>query len=75
MYADDSAILVSGTDPNAISNILSKELNSCKNWLTDNKLDISSHQLQESDIMLESASCHILIKIYEAVVFGIYSIS
>ena len=40
LYADDSAILVSGTDPNAISNILSKELNSCQNWLTDNKLSL-----------------------------------
>ena len=39
-YADDSLILVSRTDPNAISNILSMELNSCQNWLTDNKLSL-----------------------------------
>ena len=40
LYADDSALLVSGTDPKVISNILSNELNSCHNWLVDNKLSL-----------------------------------
>ena len=40
LYADDSAILVSGTDPKIISNVLSNELNNCHKWLTDNKLSL-----------------------------------
>ena len=40
LYADDSAILVSGTDPNIISHILSKELDNANKWLIDNKLSL-----------------------------------
>ena len=40
LYADDSAILVSGTDPKLISQILSNELNNANKWLIDNKLSL-----------------------------------
>ena len=40
LYADDTAILFSHTDPKAISQKLSLMLDSCKNWLVDNKLSI-----------------------------------
>ena len=34
LYADDSTLIVSGSDP------LSIELNSCRQWLIDNKLSL-----------------------------------
>ena len=40
LYADDSALLVSGKDPELIAKILSKELESCRKWLIDNKLSL-----------------------------------
>ena len=40
LYADDSALLVSGDDPNEIAQILSEELESCRKWLIDNKLSL-----------------------------------
>ena len=40
LYADDSAILVSGTDPKIISHILSNELDNVNKWLIDNKLSL-----------------------------------
>ena len=40
LYADDSALLISGNDPKQIADQLSKELNSCRNWLIDNKLSL-----------------------------------
>ena len=40
LYADDSALLVPGTDPKIIAETLSKELNSCHRWLVDNKLSL-----------------------------------
>ena len=40
LYADDSALLVSGSDPNIIAEILSNELKSCRQWLIDNKLSL-----------------------------------
>ena len=40
LYADDSALLVSGSDPNEIAERLSKELESCRQWLIDNKLSL-----------------------------------
>ena len=40
LYADDSALLISGKEPNKIAEELSKELNSCRNWLIDNKLSL-----------------------------------
>ena len=38
LYADDSALLVSGKNPDEISQTLSNELESCRKWLIDNKL-------------------------------------
>ena len=40
LYADDSALIVSGTDPQSIADELSKELESCRQWLMDNKLSL-----------------------------------
>ena len=40
LYADDSALIVSGSDPQSIADVLSKELESCMQWLMDNKLSL-----------------------------------
>ena len=40
LYADDSAILFSHTDPNYISSKLGTVLESCSSWLVDNKLSL-----------------------------------
>ena len=40
LYADDSVLLVSGKKPKDISNVLTKELQSCSEWLIDNKLSL-----------------------------------
>jgi hypothetical protein len=40
LYADDSALLVDGKDPVEIAAKLSKELESCQQWLIDNKLSL-----------------------------------
>ena len=40
LYADDSALLVRGKHPNLIAKSLSKNLDSCKSWLIDNKLSL-----------------------------------
>lgn len=40
LYADDSTILFSHKDPQVISKKLGKELESCSNWLVDNKLSL-----------------------------------
>jgi hypothetical protein len=39
-YADDSALIYSDKDPEKIGNILSKNLDSCNNWLIENKLSL-----------------------------------
>ena len=49
LYADDSALLISGKDPKKIAEELSKELSSCRNWLIDNKL---SFHLGKTEAML-----------------------
>ena len=40
LYADDSALLVSDKNPLGIGISLSKELESCRQWLIDNKLSL-----------------------------------
>jgi len=40
LYADNSTILFSHKDPQVISKKLGKELESCSNWLVDNKLSL-----------------------------------
>ena len=40
LYADDCVLLVSGRDPNVISDTLSKNLESCQKWLVDNRLSL-----------------------------------
>ena len=40
LYADDSALIVSGFDSKEIAEELSRELESCRQWLIDNKLSL-----------------------------------
>lgn len=40
LYADDSILVVSHKDANVIANTLGKELESCNNWMIDNKLSL-----------------------------------
>ena len=40
LYADDSALIISGFDPEKIAEELSRELESCRQWLIDNKLSL-----------------------------------
>ena len=40
LYADDSALVFSHSDPVVIGNSLSTELSSCREWLIDNKLSL-----------------------------------
>ena len=40
LYADDSALLYSGPDPNVVADFLSKELSICQRWLVDNRLSL-----------------------------------
>ena len=40
LYADDSAILFSHSDPCIISNKLCKVLKKCSDWLVDNRLSL-----------------------------------
>ena len=40
LYADDSALIVSGSDQNKIEKELSNELGTCRQWLIDNKLSL-----------------------------------
>jgi ribonuclease P/MRP protein subunit RPP40 len=40
LYADDSALLVSGKDISYIESVLSEELQNVSNWLVDNKLSL-----------------------------------
>ena len=40
LYADDSTILFSHRDPDQIANKLGKVLESCSDWLVDNKLSL-----------------------------------
>ena len=40
LYADDSDLFTSGKDPKVISETLSKELESCRQWLIGNKLSL-----------------------------------
>ena len=40
LYANDSALLLSGKNPDVIAERLSVELSTCKRWLVDNKLSL-----------------------------------
>ena len=40
LYADDSALIISGSDPQTIADKLSEELESCRHWLLDNNLSL-----------------------------------
>ncbi len=49
LYAEDRVLLVSGKNLKDISNTLTKELQSCGEWLVDNKLSI---QLGKTEAIL-----------------------
>ncbi len=49
LYADDNVLLVSDKDPRAVSDILSEELESCNEWLVDNRLSL---HLEKTEAML-----------------------
>ena len=40
LYADDSALIVPGKDPKVIADTLSRNLESCREWLVDNRLSL-----------------------------------
>jgi len=40
LYADDSALVFSSSDPAEVSSFLSKELDTCHKWLIDNRLSL-----------------------------------
>ena len=40
LYADDSALLVRGKNPSTIAQCLSENLESCRDWLIDNKFSL-----------------------------------
>ena len=40
LYADDSNLIIAGSDPKVIADTLSFEWNSCRQWLMDNKLSL-----------------------------------
>ena len=40
LYADDSALVYSGSDPAGVAAFLSSELNTCRKWLIDNRLSL-----------------------------------
>ncbi len=49
LYVDDGVLFVSDKDPRAVSDTLSKELESCNEWLVDNRLSL--HQ-EKTEAML-----------------------
>lgn len=40
LYADDSALVYSGSDPVEVASFLSAELDTCRKWLVDNRLSL-----------------------------------
>ena len=40
LYADDSALVYSGSSPEAVAQFLSGELDTCQKWLVDNRLSL-----------------------------------
>ena len=40
LYADDSALVYSGSDPAEVASFLSSELGICRTWLIDNRLSL-----------------------------------
>ena len=40
LYADDSALIFSGRDSNAVAHFLSQQMDRCSAWLIDNRLSL-----------------------------------
>ena len=68
LYADDSALLVSNKDPKIVADKLSYELESCRQWLIDNKLSL--HLGKTEAILFFFSGSWILIKIFLLFVMG-----
>ncbi len=49
LHADDNVLLMSHKDPRAMSDTLSNELESCNEWLVDNRLSL---HLGKTEVML-----------------------
>ena len=56
MYADDSALVFSGPDPNVVANVLSTELDTCQKWLVDNRLSL---HLGKTECILFGTKCRL----------------
>ena len=56
LYADDSALVFSHKDASAISQRLSFELSSCKQWLVDNKLSL---HIGKTECLLFGSKCRL----------------
>ena len=40
LYADDSALIASGSNSESVANFLTEQLNQCEAWLVDNRLSL-----------------------------------
>ena len=56
LYADDSVLVYSGSDPLAVANFLSLELDTCRKWLIDNR---PSFHLGKTECILFGPKCHL----------------
>ena len=63
LYADDSALLISGKDLQSIAHELSNELKSCYDWLVDNKLSL--HLGKTESILFSTKKKNILDNNYQ----------
>ena len=53
-YADDSALIFSDKDPEKISNVLRSNLESCNEWLIENKLSLHTGK---TELILFGSKC------------------
>ena len=51
LYADNSALFTSHKDSKVISDVLSRELESCRQWLIDNKLSLHHGKTCHSSVI------------------------
>ena len=52
LYADDSVLFTSHKDTKVISDVMSRELESCRQWLIDNKLSLHALHLDKTETIL-----------------------
>ncbi len=56
LYTDDSVLLTSGKNPKVISEMLSENLETCNDWLIDNRLSL---HLGKTEAMICGTKCKI----------------